>query len=1560
MNTRSHHNIGEHKRNKYAIRKFNVGIASVLFGATVLLTMAHDTKAAEIPTLSEQQSSQESTESISNENIDTTTTETTTSTETTENTTSDVVSESASVSSNEVHTTETPSEESVNVTQADTTTDTETDAIVPESGAVNEEAGPEAVQSIINEKKEVASEESQTVESTESSQKETKDLQNQTEPTPPKSDESQPVNERTQHTQPQTNSGFRAATDAVADPNMPAPEAQTKPITVDGINEQVYQKEIPVLAGSREAQTLGMQRGLRQGRESLGIILPENTNLYIRQSRPQNEADLRVSLMTNDGDYNKSATIPKSGEWVSVSTGIESAAFVYLPRGLNQIPLVDFYVENNQMKALPTYRRGQNQEAFETQWVDQDSSYAFVDGTYNAFLIPRVDRDRVLNMKNQQDPQALHNLDEMIDYYDNVIKQYNQWIGLNDDPTSVNFNLGQKYFTTANKNGYGLAYWSWDHMGSNDESMYGYLTKGWIALHEIGHGYDGHLISDPKMPLAEVWNNIFANEYQMNVENKDRGWLYKGDQTGFQKNMQDNVLDPQIHDKFGQYTVEERLDFMTRMVRLTSINGVTEMLQKVREKASEGLLMTDVPAWIGKYWLADRGYNGLAYFDLFNLDTPQYLEDRLNTYNNSYIYPLAMLIENEAERQKYVEKLGLATAYELVKSTDLADTTVTAPATVNLNLNGQQLANGAVVELVDGTTKVAQAVVENGVAVFDNVRAGVYKVVAPLSTTLALPEYAYLIVRENRKNEVTLDYPKIDAPHTALSQRISLIGLSDREFASVTYDPSTKAVTYLQRKGQPHYFFNDEYVHVTIEKQDGTVVYDKSFVGNAEQADLTQTFQMDYGDKITVMHREPGRRFIRRAETEALMTLPKASDKTVTYVLTEQGLMVEGETPTDVAARYTETMQNDVNALIQNMETSPEKDYRTQLYRLVQGVNEVASPDKEALLAQLEPYLDQQTTTPLTVNPIEYDNQTISGQTSNDARVEVTLPSGQVLTTTADSSGAWSMTVPENNRLAWQDTVQVTAYKNGEITSQTVSAEVVDTIRPETPTITPTQAGSRIVKGTAVPNHQVEVSFEDGTKVTTVSQSDGTWSVNVPDHINLFYQYQLVAKTFDEAGNDSYITISNVIDTIRPTQPTVTDTEAGSHIVWGYGETYKDRILVRLPGNQVVTTKVGRNGTWMIGVPWDINLKPGDQIYAYEVDAAGNYSVAGIGNVVDTKAPVKPFVEPITSDSSVVTGQAEPGSTVKVIFPGNTIREVQADTTGKYTVNVPLDLTGGETITVQAIDASNNASEITTVTVTDVTAPEAPTVNEVTSDATSVTGTGEPGSTVTITFPDGTTATGTVGANGSYEVAIPSGVDLNGGEGLQVTTTDVAGNASPSTSTTVVDTTAPEAPTVNEVTSDATSVTGTGEPGSTVTITFPDGTTATGTVGANGSYEVAIPSGVDLNGGEGLQVTTTDVAGNASPSTSTTVVDTTAPEAPTVNEVTSDATSVTGTGEPGSTVTITFPDGTTATGTVGTNGSYEVAIPSGVDLNGGEGLQVTTTDVAGNASPSTSTTVVDT
>ncbi|HEL2110978.1 TPA: LPXTG cell wall anchor domain-containing protein, partial [Streptococcus suis] len=82
---------------------------------------------------------------------------------------------------------------------------------------------------------------------------------------------------------------------------------------------------------------------------------------------------------------------------------------------------------------------------------------------------------------------------------------------------------------------------------------------------------------------------------------------------------------------------------------------------------------------------------------------------------------------------------------------------------------------------------------------------------------------------------------------------------------------------------------------------------------------------------------------------------------------------------------------------------------------------------------------------------------------------------------------------------------------------------------------------------------------------------------------------------------------------------------------------------------------------------------------------------------------------------------------------------------------------------------------------TDTTAPEAPVVNIPKAGDTTVTGTSEPGATVTVTFPDGSTATTTADENGNYTVDVPAGVELKEGDKVSATATDEAGNTSDST-----------------------------------------------------------------------------------------------------------------------------------------------------------------------------------
>ncbi|WP_281197279.1 Ig-like domain-containing protein, partial [Staphylococcus felis] len=97
-----------------------------------------------------------------------------------------------------------------------------------------------------------------------------------------------------------------------------------------------------------------------------------------------------------------------------------------------------------------------------------------------------------------------------------------------------------------------------------------------------------------------------------------------------------------------------------------------------------------------------------------------------------------------------------------------------------------------------------------------------------------------------------------------------------------------------------------------------------------------------------------------------------------------------------------------------------------------------------------------------------------------------------------------------------------------------------------------------------------------------------------------------------------------------------------------------------------------------------------------------------------------------------------------------------------------------------------------------------------------VTGTGEPGTTVVVTFPNGETGTGKVDEKGNWSVSVPPTEVLEEGEVITVVNKDNNGNTSEPGTGTVTDTIAPDAPKVNNPQPGDKEVTGTGEPGTTV------------------------------------------------------------------------------------------------------------------------------------------------
>ncbi|MEX3473280.1 Ig-like domain-containing protein, partial [Staphylococcus warneri] len=623
----------------------------------------------------------------------------------------------------------------------------------------------------------------------------------------------------------------------------------------------------------------------------------------------------------------------------------------------------------------------------------------------------------------------------------------------------------------------------------------------------------------------------------------------------------------------------------------------------------------------------------------------------------------------------------------------------------------------------------------------------------------------------------------------------------------------------------------------------------------------------------------------------------------------------------------------------------------------------VTATDKDGNESQPSTTVVTDTTAPTvpSVNPVTSDDKTITGKAEPGSTVTVTFPDGTKASGTTDADGNYVINIPANEDLKGGETLPVTATDKDGNESEPATTVVTDTTAPSVPTINPVTSDDTQITGKAEPGSTVTVTFPDGTKATGKTDADGNYVINIPANEDLKGGETLPVTATDKDGNESQPSTTVVTDTTAPSVPTVNPVTSDDTQITGKAEP-GSTVTVTFPDGTKATGTTDADGNYVIDIPANEDLKGGETLPVTSTDKDGNQSEPASTVVTDTTAPSVPTVNPVTSNDKTITGKAEPGSTVTVTFPDGSTSTGKADQDGNYVIDIPAneDLKGGETLPVTSTDKDGNTSEPATTVVTDTTAPEAPTVNPVTSDDTQITGKAEPNSTVTVTFPDGTTASGTTDADGNYVIDIPANEDLKGGETLPVTATDKDGNTSDKTTTVVTDTTAPTVPTINPVTSEDKTITGKAEPGSTVTVTFPDGTTATGKTDENGNYVIDIPANEDLKGGETLPVTATDKDGNESQPTTTVVTDTTAPSVPTINPVTSDDTQITGKAEPNSTVTVTFPDGTTATGKTDENGNYVIDIPSNEDLKGGETLPVTATDKDGNTSEPATTVVTDT
>ncbi|AOM01484.1 hypothetical protein BFX80_09485 [Cobetia marina] len=642
------------------------------------------------------------------------------------------------------------------------------------------------------------------------------------------------------------------------------------------------------------------------------------------------------------------------------------------------------------------------------------------------------------------------------------------------------------------------------------------------------------------------------------------------------------------------------------------------------------------------------------------------------------------------------------------------------------------------------------------------------------------------------------------------------------------------------------------------------------------------------------------------------------------------------------------------------------------------------------------------------------NGSTVNGSAEAGGTVEITNGDGDLLGSgTVADDGTFSITLSPKQDAGTELTATVTDAAGNEsaVSDTLVVPEDADVTAPNTPTIasatddveavtgalasgdstndaTPTLTGSAEAGSTVTLTHNGE---EIGT---TTADSNGTWSFT-PATGFADGEHVFSVTATDAAANESAPSadFTLTVDTTAPDAPVLAETDGTT--VAGTGEAGTTIEITNTAGDVLGSAEVDTDGNFSVALSPEQDA--GTELSATVTDAAGNESAVSDTLVVpedaDVTAPNTPTIASATDDVAAVTGtlangdstndatptltgSAEAGSAVTITHNGEEIATVTADANGTWSFTPATGFAGGDHVfSVTATDEAGNESASSadfTLTV-DTTAPDAPFLAE--TDGTTVTGTGEAGTTVEITNAAGDVlGSAEVDTDGNFSVALSPEQDA--GTELTATVTDAAGNESAVSDTLVVpedaDVTAPNAPTIasatdnveavtgsladGDSTNDATpTLTGSAEIGSTVTLTHNGEEIGTATADSNGTWSFT-PATDFADGEHVFSVTATDAAGNESaPSADFTLtVDTTAPEVPSL-ALTADTNvaddGITSNGE----VTVSDLEAdasweyTTDGGTTwvdGTGATFTLAAGSYADGT----VQIRQTDVAGNVS----------
>lgn len=672
--------------------------------------------------------------------------------------------------------------------------------------------------------------------------------------------------------------------------------------------DKLVQRTFYTLGDASHLTDIGFNRGYYHDRQSLGIYLPAGSELQIRLVNAEEfHENLSVGFYNSDQEKENTETIPVSGEWVTLSNdyGADSVPFVVTPKKNPVQPVIEFKW-TDQIKEIPYYRYGDNEDVFFERWEESQTPFAIIEGSASTFLVPVKDRDNIINSPYTNVPEyRFMSIDEMLEWYAAFVKQYDAYSGLDfyaDKP--YNQNIRAKFFIKANEHGAGAAYYTTDHSAFNGDSLGDYLTRSWLALHEFAHGYEG-AIAKQENTFVETTNNIMGHYFEKTYRPASQfGWL-----------MGDS----------NEPTVEERLaaleqKSLVRKAETNSFNGIVAggwhyqvsllMFTNALDRLGPQETTSNMHESYRRYYyetkkmrsssdavvesFSESGYNMVPYFETYHIKPSQKVEDEI--YNKDYpvLYYLYDLIPDDTLAARVKNDLKLPGVYCLVDTDDLAYTGYKSQVEFQIQIDDlNQVLNKKLV--IKNGKKIVKTVPITSNTIKTEIPVGAYEVEipAPNDAVYAYGNICLIASKGNARQDIA--YRRITGNALADDIKMTMHGMSDGLFAYVTIDSEAEKLTWHTLAMQPHYLYDDrEYAGVEIYSPSGELLYSRVITGSEILEESEEEIEFPAGSRLVIMHDE-GKERLRLTSTHFGSVLPgyAAEKGENSFVMTKYGLMQE-------------------------------------------------------------------------------------------------------------------------------------------------------------------------------------------------------------------------------------------------------------------------------------------------------------------------------------------------------------------------------------------------------------------------------------------------------------------------------------------------------------------------------------------------------------------------------------------------------------------------------------------------------------------------------------------